>query len=205
MVDDVAINRQLLVEYLKPLGFELEQVQSWAEFRDAVTKQSWDLIVLDVRLGDGNAIELLPELKATFGRPIPVMGFSASVLKNEVAEALAAGFDDFLSKPFREEDLYTRLGRLLRLEWEGEETASPTEADAGVADGAIVLSPEVLGRLQELANQGNAKRLKEQMAQVAETERDGARLAAALQPMLASYRMTDIRKYLADLAVASRP
>lgn len=199
VVDDVAINRQLVVEYLEPIGIVVGEADSWAALRKRVHEAAWDLIVLDVRLGDGNSIDLLPQLKSELSRPIPILGFSASVLKNEVAEALAAGFDDFLSKPFREEDLFSRVGRLLRIEWVGEVIAAEELETAGVEGSAIVLSAEVLGKLRELANMGNAKRLKEQIAIIAESEPDGPRLAAALKPMLVAYRMGDIRKYLAKL------
>lgn len=204
VVDDVAINRQLVIDYLEPVGLVMGEADSWAALRTSVSQEDWDLILLDVRLGDGNSIELLPEFKGAWSRPIPVLGFSASVLKNEVAECLAAGFDDFLSKPFREEDLFARVGRLLEIDWTGEVIEPPSIEDEAESEGEIKLSFEALEQLRELANMGNAKRIKEQLAIIAESEPDGRRLAAALKPMLAAYRMSDIRSYLAELDAAPK-
>ena len=201
VVDDVAINRQLVVEYLAPLGIEVSEADSWAALQQEISRAEWDLIVLDVRLGDANSIERLPELKAAMTRSIPVMGFSASVLKNEVDEALAAGFDDFLSKPFREEDLFAKVGRLLRIDWHKEDREEVESVEEN--NGGIRISVDTLHQLREQANTGNAKRLKALLADFAETEPDGLRLAATLKPMLDGYRMSDIRSFLAELEPVS--
>ena len=199
VVDDVAINRQLVVEYLAPLGFEVGEANSWAALERRISESDWDLVVLDVRLGDAYSIEKLPELKAAMTRPIPVMGFSASVLKNEVEEALAAGFDDFLSKPFREEDLFLKVGRLLRIDWQTEATEAGAAVQTDATAGEIRISAEALQQLRAQANTGNAKRLKVLLSKMAESESDGPRLAATLNPMLEAYRMSDIRRFLAEL------
>ncbi len=199
VVDDVSINRQLLFDILEPLGFELGSARSCAETREAVAREPWDLLILDVRLSDGSSVDLLPELKRSMARPTPILGLSASVLKNEVAEALAAGFDDFLSKPFREEELHARIGRLMRLEWTEEIDAAgpPTHEPAMLGD--LSLSPAALKELRDLARIGNARRLQQQLAELVETEADGVRLAAKLEPLLKGYRMAEIRALLAGL------
>lgn len=199
VVDDVAINRQLVVEYLAPLGFEMGEADSWAALERELPKSDWDLVVLDVRLGDAYSIEKLPELKAAMPHPIPVMGFSASVLKNEVEEALAAGFDDFLSKPFREEDLFSKVGQLLRIDWQTEATEAGAAVRVDTSDAEIRISAEALQQLRAQANTGNAKRLKALLAKLVESEPDGSRLATTLKPMLEGYRMSDIRSFLAEL------
>ncbi len=180
------------------------EADSWAALERRTETETWNLIVLNVRLGDGNSIELLPQLKAKFSKPMPVMGFSASVLKNEVAEALAASFDDFLSKPVREEDLFARIGRLLRIEWTGEIVERSDAADPAGQVGAICLSPQSLAELREAANTGNAKRLKEQLAVIVETELDGKRFARILQPLLSAYRMGDIRQCISELEATAK-
>jgi len=200
IVDDIETNRQLLTDYLHPIGFELTHAASGAEALEKVAAQSWDLLILDVRLGDVNTIDLLPEIKRCLVRPTPVLGFSASVLKAEVAEALAAGFDDFLPKPFREHDLFARLERLLRVEWKTEVTDSseiqnlPTgEADASET---FELAPETWDELQSLARIGNVRHLREKIVALAEKSTSGQKLAEALDPMLRAYRMGDIRAFL---------
>lgn len=205
VVDDVALNRQLLIDFLEPLGFAVVSADSWAQAAAMMERERWDLIVLDVRLGDADSIKKLPELKARLTRAMPILGLSASVLQNEVEDALAAGFDDFLSKPFREADLYARVGRLLRLTWISEEVRVSVPAAERASAGELSLSAAALERLRDMANQGNAKRLREQLAQLAESEADGARLAATLQPMLQSYRMSDIRAFLSELQPSQEP
>jgi signal transduction histidine kinase/DNA-binding NarL/FixJ family response regulator len=197
VVDDVTINRQLLREILEPLGFEVSEADSCAATREAVVREPWDLLVLDVRLGDGNSVDMLPELREAMKRPTAVLGLSASVLKNEVADALEAGFDDFLSKPFREEELLARMSRLLRLEWIYEAaTDGPITKTTDASSGTLTVSAAALVDLRDLAKIGNVRRLKERLAVLAETEPEGARLAAALKPLLQRYQMAEIRTVL---------
>jgi CheY-like chemotaxis protein len=81
--------------------------------RSLVASEEPDLIVMDVRLPDGSGLELARELRAGWiadgdARPLPrviIASASASVLPAERAEALGAGADRFLPKPYRPSDL----------------------------------------------------------------------------------------------------
>ena len=71
-----------------------------------------DIILLDVRLPDGNGLDLAREIAARQSPP-PILVLSASVLPSERAAALRSGADEFMGKPFRAHDLYDAMARLL--------------------------------------------------------------------------------------------
>jgi CheY-like chemotaxis protein len=76
-----------------------------ATARDVLGRRRVDLVLLDVRLPDGNGLSLIPtEAERTDDTPSFVV-LSASVLPTEKAVALAAGAADFLAKPYRPADL----------------------------------------------------------------------------------------------------
>ena len=73
-----------------------------------------DIVVMDVRLPDGNGLDLLRELRCS-GNPdgTRVIIASASVLPSERDAALAAGADRFLPKPYRPSELVDAVAELL--------------------------------------------------------------------------------------------
>jgi CheY-like chemotaxis protein len=73
-----------------------------------------DLIVLDVRLPDGDGLGLARDLNAAPSRP-RILVLSASVLPSERATALDAGTDAFMAKPFVPADLVEAMAGLLEL------------------------------------------------------------------------------------------
>ena len=71
-----------------------------------------DIVLLDVRLPDGNGLDLLREIEA--GHPdLGVVVMSASVLPEERAEAIQAGSDAFIAKPYVPGDLLDTLQGIL--------------------------------------------------------------------------------------------
>ncbi len=74
------------------------------------TDGTFDLLICDLSLPDGNGIELLSRLRARFtragnGARLPAIAMSGSVYREDVERSLAAGFSQHLSKPFDEESL----------------------------------------------------------------------------------------------------
>jgi len=85
-----------------------------ASARAAIASEAPDLVVMDVRLPDGNGLDLLRELRYS-GNPdgTRVIIASASVLPSERDAALAAGADRFLPKPYRPSELVDAVAELL--------------------------------------------------------------------------------------------
>lgn len=113
-IEDVPANLALLHAILESAGFELCDAMTLAEARAAVQAQTPALILLDVRLPDGNGLDLARELKADPSTAsIPILAVSASVLPGERADALKAGCDAFLAKPLRPAELLAMVRCLL--------------------------------------------------------------------------------------------
>jgi CheY-like chemotaxis protein len=137
VVDDVATNRDVLRELLTPLGFEIHEAASGEEALRLVPSLRPDAVFLDLRMPGMDGLELARRLRETEpGKRTKLFAMSASVLSFNREKAFAAGCDDFLPKPFREDDLLARLGLALQLEWIGNadgnarrrESASPSPA-----------------------------------------------------------------------------
>jgi CheY-like chemotaxis protein len=118
---------------------------------------------------------------------------SASVISFKRDEALAAGCDDFLPKPFREVELIAMLSLHLGLEWRhagAVDAAAPELAANGPASAAE------LAALREIARRGEIQALRDQLAGLRNRHPDDARLQE-LATLAAAYQMERLRTRLA--------
>ncbi|WP_180736842.1 response regulator transcription factor [Paraburkholderia sp. PGU19] len=122
----------LIVEDQRKLGLFLKQafieraytatwVGSCAEAREALCETSYDVIVLDIGLPDGDGLTLLREWRgAGFNEPVLIL--SARDAVEDRISGLDVGADDYLPKPFSLEELLARLRSLLRRQSAVKET-----------------------------------------------------------------------------------
>ncbi|MDA0866207.1 MAG: response regulator, partial [Cyanobacteria bacterium] len=120
IVDDNLLNRQIAKEMLSPLGFELweaengeEAIAQWAVHRP-------DLILMDIRMPimDGyDAAQAIRTQATALNQtpPVKIIAVTAAVLDQEPEKEIAAGCDDFLSKPVQLNQLMEKIGQHLDL------------------------------------------------------------------------------------------
>jgi signal transduction histidine kinase/ActR/RegA family two-component response regulator len=118
IADDVLANRQVLSAMLQPLGFDTVEAIHGQEALDQVKAVAPDLVLMDLTMPvlDGlQAMKRLREDPAT--RALPIIAITANASTQHREEAQGAGASDFISKPFDCNDLLTKMGRLLDLNW----------------------------------------------------------------------------------------
>ena len=103
-------------------GWEVELATTLAEARALLARQPPALLVLDLNLPDGDGLELLEEAKAVSPR-LAVLVLTARGADEDRIAGLRLGADDYVTKPFRLEELVLRLRNLLR---RAEPPAAPT-------------------------------------------------------------------------------
>ena len=120
LVEDEAPNRALARAVLarstdrRVANIQLLEAPNLARAREILESQHVDLILLDVRLPDGDGLALASELRGLDDKIRPtVVVLSASVLPNERDAALRSGADAFLAKPYHPTDLVSTVARLL--------------------------------------------------------------------------------------------
>jgi PAS domain S-box-containing protein len=111
LVDDVAVNRELVRTMLSPFEVALFEAASGAEAVAAALQQPFDLILMDLQMPgmDGMAATRAIRAHAELNRTTPILALSANVLPEQVAACLAAGMDDHLSKPINPSDFLDKI------------------------------------------------------------------------------------------------
>jgi len=115
-VEDEAVNRALLraVVTRHPILSQAQLVEATtlAEARSSVAADRFDLVILDLRLPDGDGLSLARELSETSDPPA-ILVLSANVHEDDRRAAAEAGAHAFVGKPYRPPDLVVELDRLL--------------------------------------------------------------------------------------------
>jgi signal transduction histidine kinase len=116
VVDDQASNRELLVGYLAQLPCTVEQAVDGESALIAVSEAPPDLILLDVMMPGLNGYAVTQRLKTDpRTATIPVVLVTSLAETSDRLKGLAAGADEFLTKPVDRAELVTRVRTLLRL------------------------------------------------------------------------------------------
>jgi PAS domain S-box-containing protein len=125
VVDDQPENRKLMSQMLEAVGFRIREASDGAEAVSSFAAWNPHAILMDMRMPKLGGAEAIRQIRATPAGSVPfILAVSASAFADNRQHALAAGADDFLSKPFREADLLERLRVRLGVEYISVDVAS---------------------------------------------------------------------------------
>jgi PAS domain S-box-containing protein len=101
VVEDNPVNQLVAVGLLEALGYVSETADDGIAALDALTRSAFDLVLMDVQMPrmDGYAATRAIRAEEPSGRRIPVIAMTAAAVEGERERCLAAGMDDFLTKP----------------------------------------------------------------------------------------------------------
>ncbi|MBL9137075.1 MAG: response regulator [Verrucomicrobiales bacterium] len=181
VVDDVAQNREVLSDLLHSLGCCVRTAEDGPRALEQIRAERPDIVFLDIRMPGMDGVEVARRIALEAGPSRPrIIAVSASALAHERCGYAKLGFDAFLAKPFRVDELCDCLGRWLGV---GFRNTEPPAADAG-SEPTVVLRdfglPEALReRIRRAAERYSATHLEEALAELAERG-DAERQAAAI-------------------------
>ena len=116
IADDNEQNRELLEAYLSDEGHEILMSADGQETVDVAQQQQPDLILLDIMMPKMSGYEVCQNLRADSSTAqIPILMVTALKEMGDIEKAVAAGADDFLTKPVHRLELKTRVRSLLRV------------------------------------------------------------------------------------------
>ncbi|MEL6253233.1 MAG: response regulator [Bacteroidota bacterium] len=117
IVDDEAVNRQVLQNHLQLKEFEVVQASSGMQALEILREQSaFDLIILDIMMPQMSGYEVCAKLREMFPpQELPVVMLTAKNRVSDLVEGFGVGANDYLTKPFNKEELLSRIKTHLEL------------------------------------------------------------------------------------------
>lgn len=133
------------------MDWQIDEYQNAKDFVRGIKRKTYNLVLLDWMLPDMNGPEILHWMDEYFQSPPPVIMVTNRDTEQDVVEALKAGAEDFVSKPFRPDELVARVLTTLRRHHvsgrhrnesftQGNITVSPKEEIISIGDEAVKLT-----------------------------------------------------------------
>jgi DNA-binding response OmpR family regulator len=115
LIDDDLRLTEMVGEYLRRQGFEVEVAGTLAAGRERLDRMAPDALILDLMLPDGDGLDFTRELRAApRTRRLPLLMLTARGEPTDRIVGLELGADDYLGKPFEPRELLARVKALLR-------------------------------------------------------------------------------------------
>jgi signal transduction histidine kinase/CheY-like chemotaxis protein len=147
VVDDVEDNRVLLAQMAGAVGFETRQALNGAEGLEQFAAWRPHLILMDKRMPVMDGHQAINRIRAgAGGQEVKIIILTASAFEENCQEALAAGADDFLGKPFRESELFGKIQALLGVQYDYADPV-PDETASALGNPPASLSGRAADRL----------------------------------------------------------
>jgi PAS domain S-box-containing protein len=153
VAEDAPVNCELAVAMLESFGCEAQVAKNGREAVAAVERERFDLILMDCQMPEMDGFEATRTLRAmeaaagTRAMRIPIVALTANAIKGDRERCLTSGMDDYLAKPFKEEQLWNVL-----VKWIKRESTDVIEAESKPSDSTLDIA--VLDNIRRLQRPG---------------------------------------------------
>jgi two-component system sensor histidine kinase/response regulator len=115
LAEDNAVNRTLAMRLLEKHGHTVVVAENGRQAIEALERETIDLVLMDVQMPEMDGLEAtaaIREREKTTGAHMPIIALTAHAMKGDRERCLAAGADDYLTKPVRSAELFEAVDRV---------------------------------------------------------------------------------------------
>lgn len=114
VAEDDPASREFIAEIARSRGYDVLEAANGAAALELLLRHQPDLIVMDIQMPELDGFAVLAQLRREHRRLAPVIAVTAHAMSGDRERALAAGFDDYLTKPVEAGVLRQRMAELLK-------------------------------------------------------------------------------------------
>jgi signal transduction histidine kinase/DNA-binding response OmpR family regulator len=203
VVDDVVENRDVLSALLKDIGVEVIEAEDGQEGLDKARKHSPDIIFMDMRMPVMGGEEAVEHIIKEFGPDhFKIVSITASAFDHHKDFYLGIGCHDFISKPFRADEIFICLKMLLGMDYVYEEDNGAEMMATGMKDldfSSFSMSVELKGALIKAAELYNLTGLERALASIEQVSESNRPLVDYIKALVARYDMEGILNLLENI------
>ncbi|MDD2901384.1 MAG: response regulator [Syntrophales bacterium] len=112
LAEDNAVNQKVALRLLARLGYRADVAANGLEAVEAVKRQPYDVILMDVQMPEMDGLEASRRIKGSEAAAVPrIIALTADAMQGDREKCLAAGMDDYITKPIQVEALVGALAR----------------------------------------------------------------------------------------------
>ncbi len=115
VVEDNKVNQKVAIHILRKSGFRSQIAQNGIEAVEAVRHSHFDLVLMDCQMPEMDGFEATRQIRAEEGvsRHLPILALTANAVMGDRERCLAAGMDDYITKPVQPRELVSAIRRLI--------------------------------------------------------------------------------------------
>lgn len=115
LVEDNEMNRFIALQSLDFLGFETTEAENGKVALEKLQNQSFDLILMDIQMPVMDGVETTIHIRERLKDNTPIIALTANAFKHDIDLYLAKGMNDYITKPYHEEDFFRTVDHVLSL------------------------------------------------------------------------------------------
>lgn len=129
LAEDNDMNRFIALHSLTHVGCIVSEATNGQEAVELAKKEAFDLILMDIQMPVMDGLEATRHIRTELKIETPIIALTANAFKHDIDKYLVNGINDYIIKPYDEQDFYRKLSHYFNLTKVGKKSATDNKAD----------------------------------------------------------------------------
>ena len=115
LVEDHSINQVYATNIMQEKGMVVDLAENGVEALNLLQKKEYDIVLMDIQMPVMGGIETTRLIRNRLRLKVPIIALTANAIKGEAEKYLSVGMNEYISKPFKDTELFNKVARLLQI------------------------------------------------------------------------------------------